>query len=41
MNDFKKFKQNKFKNLYEQINYKIWANTYEEAVKHLDVIESF
>lgn len=22
-------------------DYKIWANTYEEAVKHLDVIESF
>lgn len=28
MNDFKKFKQNKFKNLYEQINYKIWAKLY-------------
>lgn len=28
MNDLKKFKQNKFKNLYEQINYKIWAKLY-------------
>ena len=28
MNDFKKFKVTKFKNLYEQINYKIWAKLY-------------
>lgn len=28
MNDLKKFKATKFKNLYEQINYKIWAKLY-------------
>jgi len=28
MNDLKKFKANKFNNLYEQINYKIWAKLY-------------